>query len=184
MKIILAITIAIFGLPFVSSAETVTIPGTSISFDAPSEFKPLPKEIIDIKYPSSRSPRYVAGNESASTTIAYDLKPHNIPKDKLKEVQESFTSLFSRMIPGIQWKKNEIIRKDGTDWIYMEMTSNAIDTEIYNMMLVTGYENQMLVFNFNSTKKDFPKYEAQLRKSIESISLIPKKSAQDAAANP
>ena len=53
----------------------------------------------------------------------------------------------------------------------MEMTSNAVDTDIYNIMLLTGVEEKMLVFNFNSTKKDFPKYEAALRKSLNSVKL-------------
>jgi hypothetical protein len=29
----------------------------------------------------------------------------------------------------------------------------------------------MLVFNFNSTREDFPKYEAELRKGMNSIEL-------------
>ena len=37
----------------------------------------------------------------------------------------------------------------------------------------------MLVFNFNSTKEDFPKYEEQLRKSMNSISISSKESEQD-----
>jgi len=38
-------------------------------------------------------------------------------------------------------------------------------------MLLTGLHGKMLVFNFNSTKKEFPKYEAVLRKSIGSIKI-------------
>ena len=29
----------------------------------------------------------------------------------------------------------------------------------------------MVVFNFNSTKEEFPKYEAALRKSLNSVTL-------------
>ncbi|CAA6677571.1 Unannotated [Lentimonas sp. CC4] len=51
------------------------------------------------------------------------------------------------------------------------MTSNAVDADIYNIMLITGLNGQMLAFNFNSTKSDFPKYENSLRESIKSIKL-------------
>ena len=179
MKTLFTIILIVTVSAFVCSAEVVTIPETSISFNAPADFKPLSQEIIEIKYPSSRAPRYVIGNESASTTIAYDLKPHKIPQDKLGEVQKTFTELFSRIIPGIRWKKNEIITKAETKWLYLEMTSNAIDTDIYNMMLLTGYKDQTVIFNFNSTKEDFPKYETELRKSMESISISPEKSDQN-----
>lgn len=75
------------------------------------------------------------------------------------------------MIPGIAWKKNEIINHSGQKWLLMEMTSNAVDADIYNIFLMTGHQGKMLIFNFNSTKEDFPKYEAALRKSLKSVTL-------------
>ena len=33
-----------------------------------------------------------------------------------------------------------------------------MDTDIYNIMLVTSYGQEMLMFNFNSTKEDFSIY--------------------------
>jgi hypothetical protein len=53
----------------------------------------------------------------------------------------------------------------------METTSSAIDTDIYNIMMLTGYDNRMLIFNFNSTKEDFPKFEKALRASLASIQI-------------
>jgi hypothetical protein len=103
--------------------------------------------------------------------VAYDLKPHQIPQDKLDEVQKVFTALFGKIVPIIAWKRNEIIEHEGQKWLFMEMTSEAMDTDIYNMLLVTGFDGQMLVFNFNSTKEEFPKYERMLRDSIKSIRL-------------
>ncbi len=152
-------------------AETISLDGGAITFEAPDEFKPVPQEIIDIKYPSSRAPKYVIGNESAATTIAYDLKPHNIPPDQINEAREAFTQMFPRMIPGLEWKENKVITLAGRKWGYMEMTSTAIDTDIYNIMLFTGYKGQMLIFNFNSTKEEFSKYEGVLRKSLNTINI-------------
>jgi hypothetical protein len=145
-----------------------------VTFEAPEGFKPLSKEMIATKWPSNQAPAYAVGTPSGTTTVAYDLKPHAIPQEALPEVQKTFTQLFERMIPGIQWKKNEIIEHSGQKWLLMEMTSNAIDTNIYNMLLLTGHEGKMLVFNFNSTKEDFPKYEAALRKSLKSVTIPPK----------
>ncbi|KXO08343.1 hypothetical protein AKG98_1942 [Moritella sp. JT01] len=75
------------------------------------------------------------------------------------------------MIPGVEWKKKEIIELSGKKWVYLEMFSNAIDTEIHNIMLITSYGKEMLIFNFNSAKGEFPKYEDKLRASIQSIQL-------------
>jgi len=170
MKAALTTLIAL-SATLIASADPIKVGDTEVTFDPPTGFKPLAQEIIDVKWPTNRAPKFVVGNESASTTVAYDLKPHVIPQDKLGEVQKQFTQLFERMIPGLDWKKNEIIEHSGRKWIFMEMTSSAVDTDIHNIMMITGYDNRMLVFNFNSTKKDFPKYEKALRASLKSIKI-------------
>lgn len=163
--------IALIALTSTLFAEPIKVADTEVTFDPPEGFKPLSKEIIATKWPTSRAPAYAIGTPTGSTTVAYDLKPNKIPQEALPEVQKSFTQLFERMIPGIAWKKNEIIEHSGQKWLLMEMTSNAVDTDIYNIMMMTGFEGKMLIFNFNSTKEDFPKYEAELRKSLKSVKL-------------
>jgi hypothetical protein len=170
MKTIHALFIALFAIPFVD-AGPIKVGDTNVTFEPPKGFKPVPQEIIDVKWPSKRAPKFVVGNETASTTVAYDLKPNVIPQDKLGEVQKTFTQLFGRIIPGLEWKKNQIIEHSGRKWLFMEMTSKAIDTDIYNIMMMTGYDNRMLIFNFNSTKEDFPKFEKALRASLASIKI-------------
>ena len=152
-------------------AEPMKVADTDVTFNPPEGFRPLSKEMIAVKWPTNRAPTYAVGTPTGSTTVAYDLKPQNIPQHALPEVQKSFTQVFERIIPGISWKKNEIIEHSGQKWLLMEMTSNAVDTDIYNIMFVTGFDGKMLVFNFNSTKEDFPKYEASLRESLESVKL-------------
>ena len=170
MKIHLLIT-ALIALSPKLFADPIKVADTEITFEAPEGFKPLSKEIISTKWPTNQAPSFAVGTPSGSTTVAYDLKAHNVPQEALPEVQKSLTQFLERMIPGIDWKKNQIIDHSGQKWLLMEMTSNAVDTNIYNIMLITGFEGKMLAFNFNSTKEDFPKYEAELRKSLKSINL-------------
>jgi len=169
MRVILFAALSIFSI--IGWTEVVEIESSGISFDAPDDFFTYDQKLIDIKWPQKRAPRWVVGNESGSTSIAYDLKPNDISLAPLNELMDYFKSVFDRVIPGIDWKKREIIEVSGKKWIYLEMTSSAIDTDIHNIMLVTSYGKEMLVFNFNSTKEDFSKYESQLRKSVSTIKL-------------
>lgn len=140
----------------------------------PPGLQALSKQIISTKWPTNQAPSFAVGTPSEITTVAYDLQAHNVPQEALPEVQKSLTQFLERMIPGIDWKKNQIIDHSGQKWLLMEMTSNAVHTNIYkNIMLITGFEGKMLAFNFNSTKEDFPKYEEELRKSLKSINLAP-----------
>lgn len=167
-KLILVLMIAGMCTAF---SEPLKVADTGVTFEPPAEFKKVPQQIVDLKWPNKNAPRFVVGNESASTTIAYDLKNNRVPEAQLPLVKEEFTKPFNRVIPGIRWKKSEIIEHSGQKWLYLEMTSNAVDTDIHNIMLVTGYQGKMLIFNFNSTRGDFKRYEAQLRASIKSIKL-------------
>ena len=169
MKFILSLILVT--LSFALAAKEVSVSDTGISFVSPDEFQPLSQEIIDVKWPQKGAPKWVVGNESASTTIAYDLKPNDISAAPLPDIMNYFKNTFDRIIPGIEWKNREIIELSGKQWVYLEMTSNAIDTDIYNIMLLTSYGKEMLIFNFNSTKEDFTKYETKLRASIQTIQL-------------
>ncbi len=113
---------------------------------------------------------FVVGNEDRSTTVACGLKPGPVP-DKLEGMLGEFEKVFNKAVPGIVWKERKIVEIKGHKWIYLEMTSTAVDTDIHNIMMVTGYKGKMLLFNFNSTKEDFPTMEKVLRQSLETISV-------------
>jgi hypothetical protein len=171
-SLFIALVVGIFST--LTNAETFSIPDVGVSFDAPVGYTKLDATEIANKYPSNRGPAFVVGNTRRTTSIAYDLKPNGFPTDKINEVKEFFEKMFERIVPGIEWKQKKLVDMLGQQWIYLEMTSRAIDTDIHNIMLVTPLQGKMLIFNFNSTKEEFPKVEGELRESIKSISLKPK----------
>ncbi|MGE4397875.1 MAG: hypothetical protein AB7D29_00020 [Campylobacterales bacterium] len=165
LYIIFAITVG------VCNAQEVVIPNSGISFTAPDEFKPLSQEFIDIKWHRKNPPKWAIGNASMKTTIAYDVRDIDISGKPLEETMEIYKNTMTRIIGGLVWKKHEIVEIFGRKWIYFEILTNAVDTEIYNIILITAHGNSMLMFNFNSTKEDFAKYEKALRASIETIKV-------------
>lgn len=152
-------------------AGEIEVDGRNLTFQSPEGFRDFTPEMISAKFPNSRAPQHVIGNASGTTCIAYEITQNAITPDQLPQAREALTQTFDRVVPGIQWVENKIIEKDGTKWIYLEMTSRAVDQDIHNMMLATSYKGRFLVFNFNSTKKEFPDYEAALRSSIDSIRM-------------
>lgn len=171
MRTLFLVAFSALALSLPLHAEQFSIPESGVTFEAPAGFTPLSKEEIAGKYPSHSPPSLAVGNERRTTTIAFDLKPQSIPADKLLEVKSAFEKIFERMIPGLVWKERKLIELQGQQWIYFELTSHAIDTDIHNIMLVTPHKGKMLVFNFNSTKGEFPNVESKLRESLKSIKL-------------
>ena len=169
MKHLFATLLLLLGSVSPALAERVRIPETTVSFEQPAGFTELSQAEIDVKFPSKKGPAFVIGNERRTTTVAYDVKPVALQDKDLLGSLDGLGEMMKRGIPGLVWKKRELIELDGQKWIYMEMTSTALDTDIYNIFLMTPYSGKMLVFNFNSTKEDFPNLEAALRASVASI---------------
>ncbi len=170
MKTILAFALMLFALAPAHGVQ-FSIPDGGVVFDAPDGFTQLSGEEIARKFPRTSAPGFVVGNARRTTTIAFDLKPQPIPRDKLDEVKSSFEQLFQRMIPGLVWKDRKMISMQNQQWIYLELTSHAVDTDIHNIVLVTPHRDKALIFNFNSTKSEFPQVETKLRESLRSIRL-------------
>lgn len=154
-----------------SWAERVSIPGANASFEPPEGFTALSSEELAIKFPSETAPKTVVGDERRKTTVAYEMRKFALTEQELPGLLTAIADAMNRAHPGIQWKKREIVEMAGQKWIWLEMTSTAIDTDIYNIILMTPRNGKALAFALNSTKDLFPIQEAALRKSIASIVL-------------
>lgn len=171
MKQALFATLVFFGCITSSFAQRVDIPDTTVSFEPPAGFTALTREEIQAKYPKSSGPGFVVGNKARTTSIAYDIKPIAIGDKDLPELMAAFGDRFQKSIPGLAWKERKLFERDGQRWVYLEMTSTAVDTDIHNIMLITPHDGKLLMFNFNSTREEFADVEASLRSSIASITL-------------
>lgn len=155
-------------------AKQFSMDNGGVVFNAPEGFEEIPEDIKEIKYPYSRAPKFVVGNESASATIAYDIKEHDISNKSIESLRNLYQKIFSRMMPITKWKKNKSVTISNQEWGYLEFKSRAIDTHIHNIMLFSKYKNKMIMFNFNATKKEYKKYKKAFRASIESIKIVEK----------
>lgn len=160
-------------IPPAASAKEISIDGGSITLVVPDDFTELSQEEINLKFPSVNAPKQVVGNENRATTIAFKFHDEPMEESDLPDAQKAFTQVFDRIVPGIEWKRNNIVKFAGQKWLLMEMTSRAIDQDIHNILLLTPHKGKMLAFNFNSTKADFPRMEQALKDSVRSIKLKP-----------
>lgn len=159
-------------LAFTAHAGEVVTPDGAVTLTVPDGFTTLSADEIRQKWPTSASPpSFVVGNTERSTAIAYDLKANALPPKDLDKALKAFEGVFTRIIPGIVWKRRELTEIAGRQWIQLEFTSHAVDTDIHNVMLATSFRGRMLAMNFNSTKRDFAEMERPLRDSIASLRL-------------
>lgn len=152
-------------------AREIQIGATGVSFEVPDEFEALSQSLIDRKWPLKNAPRYALGTPTGSSTIAYDLKDQDISRLDPDALRKKLETVFERMVPGIRWIDRRIIQRAGRKWIFFEMSSHALDTDIHNLILISPLGKQMLIFNFNSTRAEIGRYRPLFIRSILSIRI-------------
>jgi hypothetical protein len=158
-------------LPTSAIAQRLYIAGTTVSFEPPAEFTALTAAEVGLKYPPKNAPDFVVGNARRTTSIAFELKSIPFADSQLAQELDTLVTALQNNVRGIKWIDKKFISLDGQRWIYLEMTSSAVDTDIHNIMLITPFGGKTLLFNFNSTREEFPIFEKRLRLSLQSIRL-------------
>lgn len=152
-------------------AATFSVPGVPIRFEAPEGMTPLTVDEIRVKYPRGRPPSIALGDDNRTTSIAVGAPRYNSPAPPLEDLKESIEKTLPQQIPDLKWLRREIIELHGHRWVFFELTSDAIDTSIHNLMLATTVDRQLVFVNFNSTREEFPQWDERLRKSLQSVQV-------------
>ena len=128
----------LLGFSMATCAVPVSVPGAAARFDAPEGYTPLSQDEISIKFPARRAPANIVGNARRTTTIAFELKQDKLAPEQLSEARQVFEQFFERTVPGLVWRDRKLVRLDGQNWIHLEFSSNAVDSDLHNIMLVTS----------------------------------------------
>lgn len=158
--------------PVVTGAEPrrVFLHDRVVSFVPPEGFTVPSDEVIRRKFPNATTPASVYANERTTTSIAVSYHPSQVlTPEQLPEFKSFMQSNITKQQPGLEWLKSEFVEINGVRWIHFEVLSPALDAEIHNDMYFTSVGQRMLLFNFNSTRSEYPKYEKALARSAASI---------------
>ena len=151
--------------------ETIALFEGRLSFALPDGFAVMSPEIAKVKYPNANRPRYIYANKKTTTSIAVNTMEAKLTDAQLPEFRDFMEKTMTRMIPGCTVLERDVITLNGQRWARLEFMSNAIDTDIHNVLLIAALDGQPVMFNFNSTKEEFPLIENTLTKSMNSIRI-------------
>lgn len=132
--------------------KTENINTLHITVALPDDFTIMPDSLIEIKYPSKNRPQVVYSNESGSVSfgVSEKNKPDLICLDEVKDVMlESMKALNPKASP---------LTVDGYNAWLITFKSQAIDSKILNMQLITMTDKKFLIATFNMTEKNIDKY--------------------------
>jgi hypothetical protein len=153
------------------SESTFILADGRIRFAAPAGFTALSSSELATKFPRTRAPRHAVGNNSRTTTIAYDLSDEPAGSTDLESGRKVMAESFEQQVPDLKWLLNTVDRVGERDWVHLEFTAPVLDGPIHCIMLMSVFDARILIFNFNSTEKEFPTVRRALHASMASISV-------------
>lgn len=155
-----------------AGAATISIPDIG-TFEAPDGYTALSKEEITALYTrGGNPPTFAIGNEDRTVMMSYQVRAITVPADQLPEAKATVETSMAQSLPGLVWKKTDIVKRQGRSWLYFEHVSPGPDYDTHNIFLWIPLAQKSLFLNFSCPKDDFPKMEPVFRQSLRSISLI------------
>ena len=129
----------------------------------PSDFKIMPENLAEIKYPSKNRPQFIYSNESGS--VSFGISKKNKPElVTIVEIKDAMLKAISNFNP----KASKTI-VDGYDAWLITFKSKAMDGDILNLQLITITDKNFVIATFNMTAPNIEKYQVVGINSLSSI---------------
>ena len=173
MKIKIFITILVLISTLVQADELLkrTALNGKVTFNAPKNFGPMPKNILEIKYPNSRRPTEVLSDSTGGVSLAFNHTQSRMLTTQIKEAHTSMSKMFHNMYPSAKWIRDETIIINGRTFMVFELITPAMDTQIHNIMYGTSVDNRLLLVAFNTTVQQSEQWLPIGYKIIDSMSI-------------
>jgi hypothetical protein len=151
--------------------QTKSLLNNKVELKIPKDFKVMSEEMMKIKYPSERRPTLVYTNTSGGINVALNLTNNKANQNMILPYKDNFVNTFKNMYPSADWKSSGIKEINGRKVGYLELTTPAVDTKVYNLMFFTDIDGQLLLCTFNCTEKSIKEWEPTAKEIMQSLKI-------------
>jgi hypothetical protein len=123
------------------------------------------------KYPGPHAPTIVFANAEGSVSIAINHTENRITLEQIPGGLDTMVEGFKTLHPKAQWFRKEATKINGRNAIVFDLRTQAVDTEVRNVMLGTSLEDRFLIVTFNCTKALEGRWLATGKKVIDGVKV-------------
>ena len=173
-KILLATLLSAILLSFTFQAielEKKQILNDKVEILLPKSFGIMPEEMLKIKYPSANRPTLVYSDEDGTVNIAFNHITSRASQKEIEKYKDVFVSTFKSSYPTAVWGEKGVKEINGRKVGFLEVTTPAIDTKIYNLLFFTDLDGKLLICTFNCTSKKKSAWVESAKKIFNSLTV-------------
>lgn len=130
----------------------------------------MSNELAKIKYPSEFRPKVIFTTLDLSVNMGFSLFHRKLQDDEIEKMCERIMSAIKREHADYRFyghkKMNKVLG------YRFSFRSHAMDSDLYNMMLIAQLKNHTVLGNFNCLYKDYDKWEKVVVLMWETIKII------------
>ena len=137
----------------------------------PKNFGIMPDDMLQLKYPSANRPALVYSDEDGTVNIAFNHTANKASQKEIEKYKDVFVSTFKSSYPTAVWGEKGVKEINGRKVGFLEVTTPAIDTKIYNLLFFTDVEGKLLICTFNCTSKKKSAWVESAKKIFNSFTI-------------
>jgi hypothetical protein len=138
----------------------------------PREFTDMPKDLAKLKYPAEQRPQIIKSNQDGSINITVSIYPQKLKQEEILECISGIKAVIERMNPANIFFDLKVEENEALTVGYFDFKSNAIDSDLYNIMFVTPIAGNAMLGTFNcrlSEREDWKEVVLQMIMSIKDL---------------
>ncbi|MFX3632661.1 MAG: hypothetical protein ACE3L7_18300 [Candidatus Pristimantibacillus sp.] len=155
-------TIALKEQSVMSGLATISIP---------EPFIIMSDDMKQIKYPTGNAPKEVYTNEEGTINIALNETGSPLKEDELEAFTEEMVAMYQPI--ATEWIEDGIVEINGKKAGYLTfvVAVEGDNASIYNSMLFTVVDDQLVLVNFNCLQEQLEEWKATGDEIIQSFKI-------------
>lgn len=139
---------------------------------APADFTPMSDEMARLKYPTANRPSEIITNEAGSVNLAFTYSKQVVAPGQLGQMHASMDRMFRTTQTTAEWHNSGLRSINNRQWIELDLTMQAADTRIRNLMYGTSSGGRAALIAFNVTVEEEPQWIEAAKAMIASMHSI------------
>lgn len=135
----------------------------------PKDWKPMSDELIRIKYPRSRPPKVVYSDKTGGISLAFNHTESKASPEQLELYFKVLKQSLEQAFPEAQWEASGFREINGKKIGYFKVTSEAIDTPIFNYLFFTDVDGRLFIGTFNCVEKKAAEWKPIAEQIVSSV---------------
>lgn len=159
--------------PAAAEPASVKTPSGTLSLDTPPGYSMLSDAELSAKFGRhGRKPLAAWGNAARTSTVAVTwsrMAQQPLTRERLPQLQSAMEKSLPLLTPGMVLGETGLVDIGPRQWVRIESTAPALDTQIHNLMLLTDLGGHMVGVNYNATAADHAQQEHGFKASAQTL---------------